>query len=110
MTVSSDLFGSSHDWLSHTLDNADASLPETKAFLPDGTRISRKAVGVLDIVPPAACSNPNAEAIIVSAGVHGNEARSDLRDALRVSPVGRSVCHRAEHCVRHVLSAVTQGD
>ena len=73
MTACSDLFGSSPDWLSHTLENARTDLPEVKTLLPDGTRISRKAVGVLDIVPPANRENPNAEAIIVSAGVHGNE-------------------------------------
>ncbi|WP_449284391.1 succinylglutamate desuccinylase [Marinobacter sp. PE14] len=73
MSAKQDLFGTNSDWLSHTLDSAEASLPETKTFLPDGTRISRKAVGVLDIVPPADRHNPNAEAIIVSAGVHGNE-------------------------------------
>jgi len=73
MTVSADIFGSSPDWLSHTLDNASEDLPEVKSLLPDGTRISRKAVGVLDIVPPPNRNNPNAEAIIVSSGVHGNE-------------------------------------
>ena len=73
MSAKQDLFGTNCDWLSHALDNPAASLPEIKTFLPDGTRISRKAVGVLDIVPPAGRSNPNAEAIIVSAGVHGNE-------------------------------------
>lgn len=67
------LFGSQSDWLYHTLDHASEDLPEVKTFLPDGTRVSRKAVGVLDIVPPAGRGNPNAEAIIVSAGVHGNE-------------------------------------
>jgi len=67
------LFGSHPDWLSHTLDHAGVDLPEIKTHLPDGTRVSRKAVGVLDIVPPASRANPNAEAIIVSAGVHGNE-------------------------------------
>ncbi|MBU2953497.1 succinylglutamate desuccinylase [Marinobacter sp. F3R08] len=73
MSAKHDLFGTHSDWLTHTLDNANASLPETKTVLPDGTRISRKSVGVLDIVPPAKRNNPNAEAIIVSAGVHGNE-------------------------------------
>jgi succinylglutamate desuccinylase len=73
MPAITDLFGQSSDWLSHTLDNAGLDLSETKTHLPDGTRVSRKAVGVLDIVPPAGRSNPNNEAIIVSAGVHGNE-------------------------------------
>ena len=67
------LFGSHPDWLAHTLDNAGVDLPEIKTHLPDGTRVSRKAAGVLDIVPPASRANPNSEAIIVSAGVHGNE-------------------------------------
>lgn len=67
------IFGSSSDWLAHTLNNAGVNLPEAKIHLPDGTRISRKAVGVLDIAPPAGRANPNDEAVIVSAGVHGNE-------------------------------------
>lgn len=73
MTVNADLFDNSPDWLSHTLDNARSDLPELQTYLPDGTRIIRKAVGVLDITPPAGRANPNSEALIVSAGVHGNE-------------------------------------
>lgn len=73
MSVKQDLFETHSDWLSHTLNNAEVGLPETKTYLPDGTRISRKAVGVLDITPPAHRANPNSEALIVSAGVHGNE-------------------------------------
>jgi succinylglutamate desuccinylase len=67
------LFGSHPDWLTHTLNNAGVDLPEVETHLPDGTRVSRMATGVLDIVPPANRANPNSEAIIVSAGVHGNE-------------------------------------
>lgn len=73
MTVNADLFDNSLDWLSHTLDNAGSDLPEIQTYLLDGTRIIRKAVGVLDITPPAGRANPNSEALIVSAGVHGNE-------------------------------------
>ncbi|MEE3168878.1 MAG: succinylglutamate desuccinylase, partial [Pseudomonadota bacterium] len=73
MTVNADLFDNSPDWLSHTLDNARSDLPELQTYLPDGTLIIRKAVGVLDITPPAGRANPNSEALIVSAGVHGNE-------------------------------------
>ncbi|WP_273207348.1 succinylglutamate desuccinylase [Marinobacter subterrani] len=73
MPVIHDLFGQSSDWLSHTLDNAGLDLPEAQTHLPDGTGICRKALGVLDIIPPAGRDNPNNDAIIVSAGVHGNE-------------------------------------
>ncbi|WP_246123474.1 succinylglutamate desuccinylase [Marinobacter maritimus] len=67
------LFDASPDWLAHTLANATADLPEIKTTLPDGTRISRKAVGVLQLLPPANRENPNQEALIMSAGIHGNE-------------------------------------
>jgi len=73
MAAYQDLFESSPDWLSHTLINATADLPEIKTTLPDGTRISRKSVGVLHLTPPADHANPNQEALIVSAGIHGNE-------------------------------------
>lgn len=73
MSAYPDLFESSSDWLSHTLTNATADLPEFKPTLTDGTRISRKSVGVLHLTPPAGRANPNQEALIVSAGIHGNE-------------------------------------
>ncbi|SHK23687.1 succinylglutamate desuccinylase [Marinobacter antarcticus] len=73
MAAYPDLFESSSDWLSHTLTNASADLPEVKTTFPDGTRISRKSVGVLHFSPPARRVNPNQEALIVSAGIHGNE-------------------------------------
>ena len=73
MSAYPDLFESNSDWLSHTLTNATADLPEFKPTLTDGTRISRKGVGVLHLTPPAGRANPNQEALIVSAGIHGNE-------------------------------------
>ena len=73
MAAVQQLFGSDPDWLAHTLAHAGRTLPETKITLPDGTRISRKAVGVLQLMPPADRPNPNGEALIVSAGIHGNE-------------------------------------
>ncbi|SOB77920.1 succinylglutamate desuccinylase [Marinobacter sp. LV10R510-11A] len=73
MAACPDLFESSSDWLSHTLKNGTADLPEVITTLPDGTRISRKSVGVLHLSPPAGRTNPNHEALIISAGIHGNE-------------------------------------
>ncbi|MCK0163197.1 succinylglutamate desuccinylase [Marinobacter sp. S6332] len=67
------LFDANPDWLAHTLANATADLPETKTTLSDGTRVTRKAVGVLHITPPPDRANPNQEAVIISAGIHGNE-------------------------------------
>lgn len=73
MTISTRLFECSPDWLSQTLANAYTVIPETTISLRDGTRIDRKAVGVLHITPPPNRENPNREALIVSAGIHGNE-------------------------------------
>ncbi len=73
MTVYSDLFSNSPDWLDHTLSHASDNLSETRSQLPDGTIIVRKALGILELIPGANQSNPNDEALIVSAGVHGNE-------------------------------------
>ncbi|MBE0485917.1 succinylglutamate desuccinylase [Marinobacter sp.] len=73
MNVLNHLFNFHPDWLAHTLASASSDLPETKHQLPDGTQVSRKANGVLWLTPPAGRENPNKEALIVSAGVHGNE-------------------------------------
>lgn len=73
MKVSERLFNDHPDWLSHTLANSNAHLPELKAQLPDGTRVIRRAVGVLEFSPPSDCPKSTHKAWIVSAGVHGNE-------------------------------------
>lgn len=71
--TSIDLFGASSDWLSHTLANPSADLPGAETYLPDGTLVNRESVGVLRFTPPPGRANPNHEALIVSAGIHGNE-------------------------------------
>lgn len=73
MAAYQDLFEPSIDWLAHTLANSSAHLPNAKTFLPNGTCVSRESVGVLRCTPPASRANPNQEALIVSAGIHGNE-------------------------------------
>ncbi|WP_323751719.1 succinylglutamate desuccinylase [Marinobacter sp.] len=73
MNVQTHLFSTSPDWLSHTLSHASSELPEVTAQLADGTHIARIAAGALWLTPPADRQNPNREAVIVSAGIHGNE-------------------------------------
>lgn len=73
MTVYSDLFPGSSDWLSHTLNYASADAPQARTELLNGTVIVRKALGILELTPPPGRSTPDNEALIVSAGVHGNE-------------------------------------
>jgi|SRR5690554_1150952 len=71
MTIQQNLFDTSSDWLEHSLKHASSVLPEVSAELPNGTRITRRAVGVLELTP--ALIQPGSEVLILSAGVHGNE-------------------------------------
>lgn len=73
MSVSQTLFGTGQDWLAHTLTHAGSATGVCDAELADGTRVRRLALGVLEICPPRQRHNPAREALIVSAGVHGNE-------------------------------------
>ncbi|AOY90002.1 succinylglutamate desuccinylase [Marinobacter salinus] len=73
MTAHQNLFDNSSDWLDHTLTNASSSLPASATRLTDGASITRSTVGVLELHPSPGRPNPNNEALIVSAGVHGNE-------------------------------------
>lgn len=73
MSDSDTLFGPDSDWIEHTLTNASAELTPVLTRLHDGTDVVRPAVGVLELTPAATHTNPHHEALIVSAGVHGNE-------------------------------------
>lgn len=73
MATATELFDSCTDWLAHTLTNAGNTVPEANTRLPDGTLVSRKALGLLYLRPPLDRPNPNNESLIISAGVHGNE-------------------------------------
>lgn len=73
MGVRSILFGAQGDWLAHTLAHAGTDLPGAEAALDDGTRIRRHAPGILELTPADRRRNHNREALIVSAGLHGNE-------------------------------------
>ena len=73
MSVFSDLFADSSDWLDHTLSHASNNVTEARTQLPNGTLVVRKALGILELTPPAGRANPNDDVLIVSAGVHGNE-------------------------------------
>ncbi|OEY65585.1 succinylglutamate desuccinylase [Marinobacter sp. X15-166B] len=65
------LFGSHRHWLSHTLAHAQQPAPPGQTTLKDGTRLRLAATGVLEITPPQPHSTD--PALIVSAGIHGNE-------------------------------------
>ena len=83
MSVSQTLFGAGQDWLAHTLAHAGSQIDVCSAELADGTRVRRMTLGVLEFVPSPQRHNPGNEALIVSAGVHGNEtAPVELLNAL----------------------------
>ncbi|WP_336365887.1 succinylglutamate desuccinylase [Marinobacter sp. C2H3] len=73
MDVHNTLFDGEPGWLAHTLARAGESLTPVTGTLADGTDIRRHDIGLLELTPPAGRNNPGAEALIVSAGIHGNE-------------------------------------
>jgi len=73
MAASSAFFNSKQDWLSHTLEHASEVLPQCSHELPDGGELMQLGTGILQVSPPASRQNAHKEALIVSAGVHGNE-------------------------------------
>ncbi|MEP1213662.1 MAG: succinylglutamate desuccinylase [Marinobacter sp.] len=73
MSVRELLFGPGRDWLSHTLSTAEHASSEKVVVLDDGTGLQLQDSGLLYLEPPAGRANPDNEALIVSAGIHGNE-------------------------------------
>lgn len=73
MSVKEQLFGASRDWLSHTTSSTTRVINEQVMVMPDGTGIQMQDAGLLYLTPPENRPNPNDEALIVSAGIHGNE-------------------------------------
>ena len=73
MTASSAFFNSKQDWLSHTLEHAREALPQCSHELPDGGELVQLGTGILQVNPPASHLNIHQDAMIISAGVHGNE-------------------------------------
>jgi succinylglutamate desuccinylase len=73
MTASSAFFNSKQDWLAHTLEHASEALPQCSHKLPGGGELMQLGTGILQINPPASQPNTHHDAMIISAGVHGNE-------------------------------------
>jgi succinylglutamate desuccinylase len=73
MTASSAFFNSKQDWLSHTLENASKALPQCRHGLPGGGELMQLGTGILQVSPPVSHQNTHQDAMMISAGVHGNE-------------------------------------
>jgi len=73
MTASSAFFNSKQDWLSHTLEHAGEALPQCRHGLPGGGELVQLGTGILQVNPPANRQNTHQDAMMISAGVHGNE-------------------------------------
>src|SRR5690606_22241342 len=79
--MSAGLFDSHPHWLAHTLAHAGQAASEATCTLGNGIRVRRAAIGILELLPPGEASQ--SEALIVSAGIHGNEtAPVELLNAL----------------------------
>ena len=72
MTPRQQLFGTSTDWLAHTLDHATETTAEVSASLPDGGSVTLLDTGILKLLPATTPSDGTVH-LIVSAGIHGNE-------------------------------------
>lgn len=73
MSAGSAFFNSQQDWLSHTLKHCDMALPQCSQALPGGGELMQLGTGILQLSPPVSRQNANQQALIISAGIHGNE-------------------------------------
>ncbi|MFD2231529.1 succinylglutamate desuccinylase [Alkalimarinus sediminis] len=67
------LFGTSTDFLAHTLEHATQSIESRSARLEDGTTVIMHELGVLEFVPVTSSNSIKPIKLILSAGIHGNE-------------------------------------
>lgn len=65
-----DLFGNEADWLNHTLATGDRACPEAVLPVPCG-QVKQLGTGLLRFEPER--SGPGDPALVLSAGIHGNE-------------------------------------
>jgi len=68
MTPTQKLFGKCDDFLKHTLNHATQAIKPIQVRLDHG-RLTLRQVGVLEYLP----DRPYSEALVLSAGIHGNE-------------------------------------
>jgi len=73
MSVQTQLFGMSADWLSHTTSSTTRVTDEKIVVMADGTGIQMQDAGLLYLTPAPGRANSNKESLIISAGIHGNE-------------------------------------
>lgn len=73
LTIRKTLFGTSTDFLSHTLENPTESIESRSAHLADGATVILHALGVLEFVPTVNGNSIKPTKLILSAGIHGNE-------------------------------------
>ena len=67
------LFGTSIDFLKHTLEKATESIETRSVKLADGATVILHELGLLEFVPSANDNNIKPTKLILSAGIHGNE-------------------------------------
>ncbi len=71
MSAVTELFGQHSGWLASILSEADPRPGSLQ--MADGTRVTLPATGLIELQPPGDRHKPSHEALILSAGIHGNE-------------------------------------